>query len=92
MLTTRNPFWLRHPGLVWSNPEADDAVFICAALLHPRFGRLLDIAVEFGAERLRAEWNLLREEDTPEARRAAESVERILRNIQKGFARAAASN
>jgi len=92
MLTARNPFWQRHPGLVWSNPDADDTAFICAALLRPRFTRLLDIAVEFGHERLREEWNLLRAEATPEAERAEASVERILQNIEKGFARAAAGN
>ncbi len=90
MLTTRNPFWQRHPGLVWSNPEADDSVFICAALLRPRFTRLLDIAMEFGIGRLRAEWELLRAEGTPEAKRAEASVARILNNIEKGFALAPA--
>lgn len=92
MVTARNPFWQRHPGLVWSNPDADDSVYICAALLRPRFSRLLDIAVEFGLESVRQEWELLRAEATPEASRAAESVERILGNIQKGFALAAARN
>lgn len=90
MTSARNPFWRRHPGLVWSNPGADDSAFISAALLRPRFTRLLDLAAEFGLERLRTEWDLLRAEDSAEARRAAASVERILGNIEKGFARAAA--
>lgn len=85
-------FWRRHPGLVWSAPDADDSVFLRAALLRPRFDRLLDAAAEFGLRRLRAEWKILEQEDTPEARRAAAPVERILRNIAKGFARAAASH
>lgn len=89
-MQTRNPFWQRHPGLVWSNPEAPDSVFIAAALLRPRFNRLLDIATEFGLERLRQEWELLRAEATPEAQRAESAVERILVNIEKGFALAAA--
>lgn len=92
MTANRNEFWQRHPGLVWSNPQASDSVFICAALLRPRFTRLLDIAAEFGLERLRHEWELLRAEDTPEARRAAESVKRILNNLEKGFALAAAAH
>src|SRR5437016_3847106 len=58
-------FWQKHPGLVWSNPEADDGVHIHAALLRPRFDRLLDIAVEFGLDRLRLEWSTLLEENTP---------------------------
>ena len=45
-------FWQRHAGLVWSNPEADDSVHIRAALMRPRFTLLLDIATEFGLERL----------------------------------------
>lgn len=49
-------FWRRHPGLVWSNPEADDVVHIRAALLRSRFDRLLDIAVEFGTEALKRRW------------------------------------
>jgi len=50
MSGARREFWKRHPGLVWFNPEADDAVFIRAALVHPRFLRLLDIAREFSME------------------------------------------
>ena len=92
VMANRRTFWQRHPGLVWSNPEAEDSAFICAALLRPRFTRLLDIAAEFGVEWLRHEWSLLREEATPEAKRAAPSVERILSHIEKGFALAAAKN
>jgi hypothetical protein len=86
MDANRREFWQRHPGLVWSNPDAGDAVQIRAALLHPRFGLLLDIALEFGLDRVREEWELLRAENTPEARRARDAVERILQNIQQGFA------
>lgn len=80
-------FWRQHPGLVWSNPAADDAVYIRAALLRPRFGRLLDIALEFGMERLQAEWKMLT--GLPEAIAAANPVERILRHIEEGFRLAA---
>ena len=83
-------FWERHRGLVWSNPAADDSVHIRAALLRPRFGLLLEIALEFGIERLRREWAELLEDDTPEIARARDSVERILAQIEKGFALAAA--
>ena len=86
----RKEFWKRHPGLVWSNPEADDAVRISAALLRPRFGRLLDIAVEFELERLRREWQELQTEPTAEVQRASAAVERILSNIENGFSLAAA--
>jgi hypothetical protein len=78
-------FWQKHPGLVWSNPAADDAVHIRAALLRPRFSRLLDIALEFGLERVRAEWAALRDAGLPEAAAAAKPVERILRHIEEGF-------
>ena len=89
-MATRREFWKKYPGLVWSNPEADDAVYIRAALLRPRFSRLLDIAVEFGSPRLREEWDVLTEEGTPEAIRARGPVERILTNIEKGFSSVAA--
>lgn len=82
-------FWENHRGLVWSNPNASDSVHIRAALLHPRFSQLLDIAVKFGLERLREEWTVLQAEDTPRARQACHAVERILHHIEEGFTRAA---
>jgi hypothetical protein len=87
-----NPIWRRHGGLAWSNPNADDSMRIRAALLRPRFGRLLDLAVAFGLERLQLEWQFLTDSPTPEAERARPVVERILRNIEKGFAHAATGN
>lgn len=85
----KSNFWRRHPGLVWSNPGADDVIHIRAALLRPRFDRLLAIALEFGLERLRAEWKILDDEGTPAATRARFSVARILKNIDQGFTLAA---
>ena len=85
-------FWQKHPALVWSNPNVDDAVAIRAALLRPRFDRLLDIALEFGTERLRFEWAELMKDETPDARGAESCVKRILDNIEKGFSRAAGRN
>jgi hypothetical protein len=82
-------FWKKHPGLVWSNPDADDSVHIRAALLRPQFPRLLDVAVEFGLERVRQEWAVLVEENASPVQRARAPVERILANIEKGFSRAA---
>ena len=90
MGSSKQDFWKGHPGLVWSNPQAPDSVYIRAALLRPRFGRLLDIALEFGAERLRHEWQALVADPTPEVERARAAVERILGNIEQGFALAAA--
>jgi len=85
-------FWETHRGLVWSNSAADDAAHIRAALLRPRFGQLLDIAVEFGVERVRQEWSVLEAEGTREVERARRPTERILRHIEEGFARAAAGH
>ena len=86
-------FWARHPGLAWSNPEADDSVRIRAALLRPQFRRLLDIAREFGLSRLRREWDALaHDEDKALFERARIPVERILKNIEEGFARADAGS
>ena len=85
-MTSKATFWARHPGLAWSDPNADDSIRIRAALLRPRFHRLLDIATEFGLDRLQSEWSaLLAGADDP-VDRARDSVERILRNIEKGFA------
>lgn len=92
MAALRHEFWKRFPGLVWSNPDADDTVRIRAALLRPKFSRLLEIAIEFGVERLHREWAVLKSEDSSEVRRATGSVERILRNIEKGFSIAATGN
>lgn len=87
-----HPVWQKHQGLVWSNPHADDTVRIRAALVRPRFSQLLDIALAFGLDRVQREWNILVEESTPETLRARASVERILMNIEKGFALAASRN
>lgn len=83
-------FWNAHRGLVWSNPEAGDAAHIRAALLRPRFGRLLDISVEFGLARVRGEWEALQADRSGEIERSRAPVERILANIEKGFFVAAA--
>ncbi len=83
-------FWQTQPGLVWSNPNASDSVHIRAALVRPRFHQLLAIALEFGLDRVRQEWSILREENAPPTERARQPVERILRHIEEGFARAAA--
>lgn len=63
-----------------------------AALVRPRFRLLLDLALVFGLERLRQEWEVLSSEDTPEARRAAPVVRRILNHIEEGFRRADSGN
>jgi hypothetical protein len=60
-------------------------VLIRASLLRPRFSQLLDVAHEFGLARVEAEWRLLLQEGTTEARRAETTVERILSNIRKGI-------
>jgi hypothetical protein len=82
-------FWARHPGLIWSNPGAGDTVRIRRALLRPRFGRLLDIALRFGLDRLRREWNELEADATPGVSVARPAIERILRNIDTGFSHVA---
>jgi hypothetical protein len=89
MNASTSAFWQTQPGLVWSNPNAGDAVYIRAALLRPRFGQLLDFAVVFGLTRVRQDLDFRRAEPTPEVERARPPVERILRHIEEGFARAA---
>lgn len=89
MSAPKNTFWNKHPGLVWSNPAADDSAHIRAALIKPQFSRLLDITIEFGFERLDREWIELQNDDSREVVRARSAVERILTHIQQGFAIAA---
>ena len=67
-------------------------MYIRAALLRPRFGRLLEVALEFGLERVRAEWAELLDDPRSETERARDPVERILNNIEKGFALDSARN
>jgi hypothetical protein len=86
----KKDFWTQFPGLVWSNPKASDAVRIRAALLNPKFHVLLAIAVEFGCERLMEEWKILQTDPLTDASRAAPSVNRILKNILRGYEQAGA--
>lgn len=85
-------FQHRHPGLVWSNAQAGDAVVIRAALLQPRFPVLLDACLEFGLGRVREEWAVLAGEAAPETRRVEAEVTRLLRHIEEGFADAQAGH
>jgi hypothetical protein len=92
-LPNRRAFWDQHPGLVWSNRNAPDDAFISAALRKNRFLQLLDIAREFGPERLRQQWQReLTEGDLPQ--RLIARVEENLAIIDqaKAHAQAAAGN
>jgi hypothetical protein len=87
--SARGKFWARHPGLVWSNPQAEDTVYIRAALVRPRFRQILEIIMEFGLERVKAEWAELCSEPDSEVDRARPIVCRIFKNIEEGIALAA---
>jgi hypothetical protein len=50
----------------------------------------MDRMLEFGLERVRQEWAVLRVDGTREVERARPPAERILRHVEEGFARAAA--
>ena len=52
----------RYRHLVWSNPEAEDAIYIRQALLTGKLGVLADFAAVFGLEALQDAWNALEEE------------------------------
>ena len=75
-------------ALAWSNSQASNDVLIRRALVAPRFQVLLDAALEFGIDKLSAEWALLREEGSSETLRAAPVTERILRHIREGYKQA----
>jgi hypothetical protein len=87
----RRAFWDRHPGLVWSNRNAPDDAFISAALRQNRFLQLLDIASEFGPERLRQQWQCELAEGDLSPRLIA-GVEENLQIIEKAKADAAPSH
>jgi len=54
--SNRREFWDANPGLIWSNRDAPDDAFISAALRKGHFIQLVDIAVEFGVDRLERAW------------------------------------
>jgi hypothetical protein len=86
-------FQQRHPGLVWSNPRAGEVAWIRAALMQPRFPTLLDACLEFGLERVREEWAVLkRDPDDGEVAAIAPEVDRMLKHITEGFADAQAGH
>jgi hypothetical protein len=77
-------FWKKHPGFVWSNRQAGDAV------MRPLFPVLLDIAVRFGVGRLEKEWAVLCADAAIDTRRVEKTVRRILGNIRRGYEQARA--
>ncbi len=87
-MPVREAFWSRHPGLAWSNSKADDSVRIRAALMRPRFHRILDIANEFGLDCVQAEWDALLADEDAAVRRAKPIDRRILGTIGNAYAHA----
>ena len=59
MPTRDHQFWDRHPGVVWSNPDAPDPVMISNALLQGKREVLRDAANHFGTAILLQEWRKL---------------------------------
>ena len=82
----------KYPGLVWSNPEASEEIYIRQALLKPRFTQLFSMAEDFGVNALKREWAILKADpiSVREVERVAPEVERILQNMETGIALAKA--
>lgn len=88
-------FWHTHGGvgLVWSNPHASDSVMIKQALLKPSFHRLLEIAAQFGLDRLKTEWEAIQkdmetwefDEEKKQFATAELIVKRCLHNMEEGL-------
>ena len=76
----------RHPGLVWSNSKASKEIYLRKALLNPRFGQLLKLAMDFGLKSLKEEWTNLTSEFPSETHRVEVEVTRILRNMETAVA------
>lgn len=83
-------FWSAFPEIAWSNRHASDTVCIRGALMRPRFECLLAVARRFGLDTIRTEWKILVDDELTDTDSAAPIVERILRNIEIGFANARA--
>lgn len=77
-------------ALIWSNADASDDVLVRRALIKPHFKMLLDAAVEFGLDRLSAEWEHLIVEASPETMKVRSTTERILGHIRDGYRQATA--
>lgn len=86
---TPEEFARKHRSLVWSRRDAPPEVCLRAALLSPRFHTVLDACAAFGLAEVTRQWQALRGEQSPQARRAAPLVERMLRNIETGLHHAA---
>lgn len=78
-------FWAKHPGIVWSNRNASDAIYIRNALLRPKYHQLLEIAVHFGVARLEREWSVLLGHPLEDTTKVRKTVDRILSNIRRGY-------
>jgi hypothetical protein len=76
-------------GVVWSNANAPDEVYVRAALLRPHFHLLLAVASELGLERVSIEWDWLKRFGDPRVERVATTVDRMLGHIREGFEHAA---
>lgn len=76
-------------ALAWSNKDASDDVLMRRALVESRFQMLLDAAVEFGIDKLPAEWEYLKAEGSSETMKASTTTERILKHIHEGYRLAA---
>lgn len=80
-------FWAKHPGIVWSNPHASDAVMIGNALLRGNADTLADIAGHFGTDVLLERWRQLQGEyerfpcDLKAVRTYGSRVEEILQDL-----------
>lgn len=75
-------------ALAWSNASASNAILVRRALVKPRFQMLLDAALEFGLDKLSAEWERLKAEGSSDALKASPVTERILGHIHRGYQQA----
>ena len=80
-----DPRW----GIAWSNPDMDAGALITNALLKGAYGAILEAAAAYGIDRVRGRWGQVKgARPARMSKQARASVERILGNIAKGFARA----
>ena len=80
-----DPRW----GIAWSNQNMDARALITNALLNGSYSTILEAAVQYGIDLVRRQWDQVKDgRSVRVSKHARTSVDRILNNIAKGFARA----
>ncbi len=81
-----DPSW----GLAWSNPSASAESLVRNALLKGGYAAVLQAVLEHGMAFVRAQWAAVESGGEGVTKKSGENIRRMLDNIEKGIAHAAA--